>query len=406
MLLAMRRLPANERQRALLDRIADDATPVTRADYGLALTVNALVERGLVTKVKEKGGRWTAQITPDGRYFRQHNGYPTDPPRQTGTREESRRTRAKPAEPPDEVAPGPDGRQVQRPWHPVMRATRDAARHAKRTPGDWIRVEGGHGLIHMIVGVSNRERALRIANEMCWEAASRGVVTGPVDCYTSNYLLTHPRVKPIGFRIEDDAWELQIRERSSQSPVEPGRRTIWEPRGRPSGKLRIMIGPREWVDGEGASSQGEQRIERMVAGIFSLRATAIKGREQAAREAAERARLDALYAAARRDAARAPLAAYRERYLSEQARRQVEQWKYVNDLRAYVEHMRRRAEAHESSGQHAWLNWLSSHLEQADPSAKADDIPPVPDPPHDDPDMVPFWKEWPGHRFWFWVPPT
>ena len=52
----------NERQRALLERIANGAEPVTSAEYTLATTVYALRGRKLVRTVRRSGG-WVAEIT-------------------------------------------------------------------------------------------------------------------------------------------------------------------------------------------------------------------------------------------------------------------------------------------------------------------------------------------------------
>lgn len=61
----------NERQRALLERIANGAEPVTSAEYTLATTVYALRGRKLVRTVRRSGG-WVAEITDDGRYYLEH----------------------------------------------------------------------------------------------------------------------------------------------------------------------------------------------------------------------------------------------------------------------------------------------------------------------------------------------
>lgn len=73
----------NERQRALLERIAAGASPVTSAEYTLATTVYALRGRKLVRTVRRSGG-WVAEITDDGRYYLEHgHRRPADVPART-----------------------------------------------------------------------------------------------------------------------------------------------------------------------------------------------------------------------------------------------------------------------------------------------------------------------------------
>jgi hypothetical protein len=69
----------NDRQLALLRRIADGVVPVTSHEYHLATTVYALRNRGLVATTRTDGGGWTASITDEGRYYIAHGHYPADP---------------------------------------------------------------------------------------------------------------------------------------------------------------------------------------------------------------------------------------------------------------------------------------------------------------------------------------
>jgi hypothetical protein len=65
----------NDRQVAVLHRIADGAEPVTSRTPGLAQTVYALRARKLVATPWADGG-WTAEITDAGRFYAEHGRYP------------------------------------------------------------------------------------------------------------------------------------------------------------------------------------------------------------------------------------------------------------------------------------------------------------------------------------------
>lgn len=69
----------NDRQLALLRRIADGVVRVTSHEYHLATTVYALRNRGLVATTRTGGGGWTASITGEGRYYIAHGNYRAGP---------------------------------------------------------------------------------------------------------------------------------------------------------------------------------------------------------------------------------------------------------------------------------------------------------------------------------------
>lgn len=71
----MLRKPLNQRQKDLLQRISEGTHPVTSRDPGLAATVYALRNRGLVTTPR-KDGVWTAVITGAGQFFAEHSRFP------------------------------------------------------------------------------------------------------------------------------------------------------------------------------------------------------------------------------------------------------------------------------------------------------------------------------------------
>jgi hypothetical protein len=68
----------NDRQLALLKRIADGVEPVTSREYHVATTVYALRNRGLVATTRTGGGAWTASITDAGRRYLAHGHYRAD----------------------------------------------------------------------------------------------------------------------------------------------------------------------------------------------------------------------------------------------------------------------------------------------------------------------------------------
>ncbi|MFB6830684.1 PE-PGRS family protein [Streptomyces hydrogenans] len=70
--------PLNDRQLAMLTRIAEGTDPVTSASPELAITARALKSRGLITMPRH-GGRWQAEITDDGRFYLEHGHHPDRP---------------------------------------------------------------------------------------------------------------------------------------------------------------------------------------------------------------------------------------------------------------------------------------------------------------------------------------
>jgi DNA-binding IscR family transcriptional regulator len=68
----------NDRQLALLRRVAEGVEPVTSREYHLATTMYALRNRGLVTTKRMGGGAWIASITEEGRYYLAHGHHRAD----------------------------------------------------------------------------------------------------------------------------------------------------------------------------------------------------------------------------------------------------------------------------------------------------------------------------------------
>jgi hypothetical protein len=71
----MRRHTINSRQLEVLRRIADGEDPVTSVEPNLAVTVYALLGRGLVMTSKHPGG-WVAEVTEAGRFYLAHGQHP------------------------------------------------------------------------------------------------------------------------------------------------------------------------------------------------------------------------------------------------------------------------------------------------------------------------------------------
>ncbi|MEC3995327.1 hypothetical protein VSR01_17985 [Actinacidiphila sp. DG2A-62] len=69
----------NERQLALLTRIAAGDDPVTSDTPELALSARALKERGLVTMLKAGGKKWQAATTAAGTFYLEHGHHPDLP---------------------------------------------------------------------------------------------------------------------------------------------------------------------------------------------------------------------------------------------------------------------------------------------------------------------------------------
>jgi hypothetical protein len=65
----------NQRQRAILDWMAEGCPERDWLDETHKHSARALANRGLV-RVSRSGGRWTATLTDEGKYFHQHGEYP------------------------------------------------------------------------------------------------------------------------------------------------------------------------------------------------------------------------------------------------------------------------------------------------------------------------------------------
>ncbi|MEU6927655.1 hypothetical protein AB0A05_00595 [Streptomyces sp. NPDC046374] len=70
--------PLNERQLALLDRLANGKESEEPWDPGEFRTAYALRDRGLVT-IKRSGSKVDAQVTEAGTFYLQHGHHPDDP---------------------------------------------------------------------------------------------------------------------------------------------------------------------------------------------------------------------------------------------------------------------------------------------------------------------------------------
>lgn len=69
----------NQRQRGILDWLAEGCPERNWPDETHKHSARALATRGLV-RVSRSGGRWTAALTDDGKYFHQHGEYPAGHP--------------------------------------------------------------------------------------------------------------------------------------------------------------------------------------------------------------------------------------------------------------------------------------------------------------------------------------
>jgi hypothetical protein len=72
----MKRWPKlNSHQLAILRRIGEPGETVSSNEWGLAKTVYALRDRGLVATLKGEKLRWSAEITDAGRLYLEHGCY-------------------------------------------------------------------------------------------------------------------------------------------------------------------------------------------------------------------------------------------------------------------------------------------------------------------------------------------
>ncbi|MEU0761146.1 PE-PGRS family protein [Streptomyces microflavus] len=146
--------PLNDRQLALLTRIAEGADPVTSDSPELAVTARALKGRGLITMPKQ-AGKWQAGITDAGRFYLKHGHHPDRP--------EPAPRKPRPA------VPGPKPQVAARPGKqaaPSSETKLSPQRTAK--PPRPSPAEVGPALI---AEVQEAERFLRIANPSVEERA-------------------------------------------------------------------------------------------------------------------------------------------------------------------------------------------------------------------------------------------
>lgn len=218
------------------------------------------------------------------------------------------------------------------------------------------------------VALPDYGRALLILDAFCKAAASRGFKVEPLEDTSSRLLLSKDGIV-LNMRI------ASYLEQSGTVGVDfvPGfeyYRRIF----RPTGKLRIFVGPyvsgeKEFSDSEDSPLEG--RLNEVFAYIHKLfaRESEKKKLQEAQRvaweqrreeEAAEQERLKQL-----RDAEEAARLDRERRF--EELLAEVRQWKTAQDLSSYLEHIERRLGT-PSEDQVAWLVWAKSIASNLDPT--------------------------------------
>lgn len=100
-------VPLNDRQLAALRRVGAADPPITSQESGLAVTIYALRDRGLVVAPR-RGGVWVAELTAAGRFYLEHGKHPDAPDAPPG-RESSAPALARPKSQPGISSPAATG---------------------------------------------------------------------------------------------------------------------------------------------------------------------------------------------------------------------------------------------------------------------------------------------------------
>ncbi|MDQ1710829.1 MAG: hypothetical protein QOE45_279 [Frankiaceae bacterium] len=437
----------NERQRALLERIADGREPVTSSEHWLATTVYALRGRKLVRTVRTAGG-WSAEITEEGRYYLAH-GHPMpqgSAGRVSKVTGRTTATRVGPApalriEPTDLVkrlvdAAGtlvikdPDA-PTRSAWRSAIHRAVDAGlvpqgqvlRHAGRDHGDLTillvasedtetaltftpilvsdRLVRPHPAVvslrdapdRLRVSRAERSRALRLLDALFKEAERRGHVATP---------LTDRGDAVATVAVDGHAYPVQIRELATRTPHVPTtqelaqkQRSPWmriaEYDYLPNGELQISLDssgrgrPTAWAD-----RQRWRLDDRLAHVLAEIEARAVDDEERRL----DRQRQEDERRKRHREAIRRAYARLIEHNRASALRAQVDAWSDVSNIRDYCAAI--RATHHDSasrtSSEESWLIWAEAYADGIDPLRRSVTGPD--DPPPDAQALRPFLDGW------------
>jgi len=383
----MARKPVNARQLEVLRWVADGCPDGVMVGASCKTTAVALRNRRLL-KVSKRGG-WHAELTDDGRYYLEHNRYPGELPKSArpkptlSTRQRSEIRKKSSAETP---SPDRDDRKTGKPSpaatirvpaalrnpHPVVVALRDDLRRLGLTP-------------------SVRGRALRVLQALVTEAERRGWSVHEVKMRrneygyhwldSKNHLIVETGEASVGVRI------LQQKDRSPHTPTaeELDRQQRWGSNPpkydhTPNDYLRIEIDSR-WNGRQHSWSEG-------VRGPIDRKLPAILDEIEYRHGEAQERRLEALKVEEEREqrrleAVERATVLLRESSRAEVLAEQVANWRYVNQLREYVESMEKVAAGLEGDARTEaieWIAWAHGHCERVDPLRRPLRAPDDPEP--------------------------
>jgi hypothetical protein len=374
----------NDAQLAVLRWVAEGSPEKVMEGYAHRLSAAALRSRGLV-KISGRGPAWRARITPEGESFL--NGI-SDTGIVKADSAASHKQRKSPssasrAKPPKKEIPKLVLPKDLRGAHPLVIATRDAARGLEAGDDGRLWLGPRSGVAHLVLSPSFLRRALLVLHALTRESIKRGwdVVS---------YSETRYRARPgIAIEVRGRAYPVEIHELMESLPFTEADIAAWrtevqwqyelerradrmpsaalKPK-RATGRLRLLLptglgeGRSGWADGPSGS------IESKLPSVLRALDERANARERKAMEHARRAEEHRREREAEQEhARRADIENVRvERLLAE-----VEAWQMSATIRAYVAGVERKLadlKGEERSRIAEWCRWAKDWADQSDPS--------------------------------------
>lgn len=438
----------NERQRALLERIAAGASPVTSVEYTLATTVYALRGRKLVRTVRRSGG-WVAEITDDGQYYLEHgHRRPADVP----ARPSAHRARGARSAPVPEMDPAeliarlteaggtltiaePDG-PTRAMWRAAARRATDvgvvppgfAVKHAGRSHGDLVlRLEAStepprtpryppivvperlvkpHRVVVALraapgplqVSRPHQQRALRLLEALFREAERRGYRVSPADKRRDCVAVV---------AVDGHGYPVKTKELTDRSPHVPTAAELAEKARRewtripeydytPNGRLQIAL-EQYWHSDEGrrhrttwSDGQGSRLDDKLPEVLAEIEARAVEDE----RRRLEWARKQDETRERKREAIRWAYEQLIEHHRAMELSEQVGAWIKASNIRRFCATVRAThgGDRVPIAAELEWLAWAESYADRLDPATDAVVGPEDPEP--DYPSLRPFLGGW------------
>jgi hypothetical protein len=438
----------NERQRALLERIADGTEPVTSAEYALATTVYALRSRKLVRTVRRSGG-WIAEVTDDGRYFLEHghrrpaDEAPRPSARPTSAAQPAPLPEIDPAELMARLTEAGGTLTIAEPDHPTRAMWRAAARraidgglvppgsalhHSGRSYGDLVlRLEASaepprtpryppicvperlvkpHPVVAALraapgplqVSRLHQQRALRLLEALFREAERRGYKVSLADkrrdCVTV-------------VAVDGHSYPVKTKELTDRSPHVPTAtelaekaRSEWtripEYDYTPNGRLQIAL-EQYWHSEEGrrhrttwSDGQGSRLDDKLPEVLAEIEARAAEDE----RRRLEWARQQDVQRDRKREAIRWAYAQLVEHHRATELSEQVGAWIKASNIRRFCVAVRAThgGDRVPTAAELEWLAWAESYADRLDPTKHPVVGPEDPEPEY--PSLRPFLGGW------------